>query len=158
MPVANWREQEQLHGRLPEGHRSCQERMMLATQSKATEVRAWPVADVPRRPFERLRPSDNTRATPHGNVVAGLAACDLLPGAQIISAKHHFSLIASSGTSVIAEMTDCARYASSLTPLISTLSCVAARSSPVVPHDIRPPVNRSANPPEYRTPLVRSRT
>ena len=84
---------------------------MLATQSKPTQARAWPAAGVERRPIERLRPSaDNTRVAPHGNVVAGLAACDLLPRVQISSAKRHVSLIASSGTSVIAAMTDRVRY------------------------------------------------
>ena len=85
---------------------------MLATQSKPTEARAWPAAGVEHRPIERLIPSaDNTRVAPHGNVVAaGFAACELLPRAQIISAKRHVSLIASSGTSVIAAMTDRVRY------------------------------------------------
>ena len=91
---------------------------MLATQSKPTQARAWPAAGVERRPIERLRPSaDNTRVAPHGNVVAGLAACDLLPRAQIISAKHHGRLIASSGTSVIAEMTERVRYGLELKPV-----------------------------------------
>ena len=90
---------------------------MLATQSKPTQAGAWPAAGVERRPIERLRPSaDNTRVAPHGNVVAGLAACDLLPRVQISSAKRHVSLIASSGTSVIAEMTDRVRYGLELYP------------------------------------------
>ena len=80
---------------------------MLATQSKPTQARAWPAAGVERRPIARLRPSaDNTRVAPHGAVVAGLAACGVSLRAQIISAKHHFSLIPSSVTSVIAEMTE----------------------------------------------------
>ena len=96
---------------------SLREMVMRETQSKPTEVRAWPADGVERRPIERLRPSsDNTRVAPHGNVVTGLAACDLLPRAQITSAKHHVSLIPNSGTSVIAEMTDRVHYGLELYP------------------------------------------
>ena len=102
---------------------------MLATQSKPTQAGAWPAAGVERRPIERLRPSaDNTRVAPHGNVVAGLAACDLLPRAQIISAKHHVSLIVSSGTRVIAEMTERVRYGLELYP--DYFKVVVRHSSP----------------------------
>ena len=86
---------------------------MRETQSKPTKVRAWPADGVERRPIERLRLSDHTRATRHGNVAA---ASGVRLRAQIISAKHHFSLIVSSGTRVIAEMTERVRYGLELYP------------------------------------------